>query len=227
MSEINGAIAEVRHVSRVYGSGETAVAAIDDASGTINRGERVALVGPSGAGKSTLLALLGLIDEPSSGEVWLLGQRADALREDRRADLRRHHIGFVFQLFHLIPALSALHNVAVPLLPYEPRKAVLEHARSLLGELGLGDRTSHLPAQLSGGEQQRVAVARALIGEPDLVLADEPTGNLDSRTSAQVMALLLELQARLGFALVMATHDEGLATQLGRRWELLDGVLKT
>jgi predicted ABC-type transport system involved in lysophospholipase L1 biosynthesis ATPase subunit len=226
MNETNGAIVDVRHASRVYGSGQTAVAAIEDVSVTVHPGDLIGLVGPSGAGKSTLLALLGLLEAPTSGEVRVLGERADGLNEDRRADLRRLHIGFVFQLFHLIPALSALHNVAVPLLPYEPRKALIERARDLLAALGLGDREQNLPAQLSGGEQQRVAIARALIASPDLVLADEPTGNLDSRTSAQVMDLLLDLQAKHGFAMVMATHDERVAAQLRSRWELLDGVLR-
>lgn len=223
----DGVIAELRQVTRTYGSGLTGVTAIDHASGSVHVGQQIALVGPSGAGKSTLLALLGLIDNPTSGEVWLAGQLADELGEDRRADLRRAHVGFVFQLFHLIPALSAIHNVAVPLLPYEPRKAVMERAQSLLAELGLGDRANHLPAQLSGGEQQRVAIARALIGTPDLVLADEPTGNLDSRTARRVTELLLDLQTSRGFALVIATHDERLASQLGDHWRLFDGVLQT
>lgn len=218
-------VAELCHVVLRYGSGETEIRAVDDVSGVVRPRECLALLGPSGAGKSTLLSLLGLLDRPNAGEIWLSGVRADDQPEEARADLRRTHIGFVFQLFHLIPALSALHNVAVPLLPYVPREPLLKRAQELLADLGLGARLNHLPGQLSGGEQQRVAIARALIGDPDLVLADEPTGNLDSRTARQVMGLLLRLQDTHGFALVIATHDEAVASQLDRRWSLLDGRL--
>jgi predicted ABC-type transport system involved in lysophospholipase L1 biosynthesis ATPase subunit len=216
-------VAQLIDVVRQYGSGPTAVRAIDGASLLIMPGQRVALVGPSGAGKSTLLSLLGLIDRADEGEVSLAGQSANDLPEDARADLRRGHIGFVFQLFHLIPALSALENVAVPLLPYAPRRPIMARAERLLVDLGLGDRLRNRPGELSGGEQQRVGIARALIAEPDLVLADEPTGNLDSRTAAQVVDLLLGLQEQRGFALVVATHDAGLAARLVRSVELLDG----
>lgn len=220
-------VAELRHVVLRYGSGETEIRAVDDVTGAVQPRECLALLGPSGAGKSTLLSLLGLLDRPDVGEVWLSGVRADDQPEEARADLRRMHIGFVFQLFHLIPALSAVHNVAVPLLPYVPRDPLLKRAQELLTDLGLGARLNHLPGQLSGGEQQRVAIARALIADPDLVLADEPTGNLDSRTARQVMDLLLSLQETHGFALVVATHDEAVARQLDRRWSLLDGALMT
>ena len=212
-------------VVRQYGSGPAAIRAIDRVSLALSRGERMAVVGPSGAGKSTLLSLLGLIDRADEGEVSLAGQTANELPEDARADLRRAHIGFVFQLFHLIPALSALENVAVPLLPYAPRRPILERAERLLVDLGLGERLRNRPGELSGGEQQRVGIARALVAQPDLVLADEPTGNLDSRTSGQVIDLLLGLQERDGFALVVATHDEPMAAQLGHRIALLDGRL--
>jgi putative ABC transport system ATP-binding protein len=216
---------ELIETVRVFGSGDTAVRAIDGVSLAVAPGERVAITGPSGAGKSTLLSLLGLIDRPDAGEVCLDGQRTNDLGEDSRADLRRAHIGFVFQLFHLIPALSAVENVAVPLLPYAPRAEILERAEALLADLGLGDRLRNRPGELSGGEQQRVGIARALIGQPTLVLADEPTGNLDSRTARQVIDLLLGLQKRHTFALVMATHDAGLADRLGRQVQLLDGRL--
>jgi predicted ABC-type transport system involved in lysophospholipase L1 biosynthesis ATPase subunit len=212
-------------VVRQYGGGATAIRAIDGVSLAVSPGERLAVVGPSGAGKSTLLSLLGLIDRPDEGEVALDGQPVNDLSEDARADLRREHIGFVFQLFHLIPALSALDNVAVPLLPYAPRRPILERAEQLLADLGLGDRLRNRPGELSGGEQQRVGIARALIGEPDLVLADEPTGNLDSRTADQVVELLLGLQQVHGFALVVATHDSRLAPRLDRQISLLDGRL--
>ena len=212
-------------VVRQYGSGATALRAIDHVTLTVMPGERLALVGPSGAGKSTMLGLLGLIDRADEGQISLAGQPTNDLREDARADLRREHIGFVFQLFHLIPALSALENVAVPLLPYAPRRPIMERAKRLLSDLGLGDRMGNRPGELSGGEQQRVGIARALIGKPDLVLADEPTGNLDSRTAGRVVDLLLDLQREHGFALVVATHDEHLAGRLDRRISLLDGRL--
>jgi predicted ABC-type transport system involved in lysophospholipase L1 biosynthesis ATPase subunit len=214
---------ELTDVVRQFGSGETAVRAIDGVTLAVAPGERIAITGPSGAGKSTLLALLGLIDRPDVGEVCLAGQPTNDLAEDARADLRREHIGFVFQLFHLIPALSAVENVAVPLLPYAPRAKILERAEGLLADLGLGDRLRNRPGELSGGEQQRVGIARALIGRPNLVLADEPTGNLDSRTAGQVIDLLLGLQERDKFALVVATHDDGLAARLSRQVQLLDG----
>jgi putative ABC transport system ATP-binding protein len=214
---------ELIDVVRQFGSGATAVRAIDGVSLAISRGERLAVTGPSGAGKSTLLTLLGLIDRPDEGTVCLGGQLTNDLGEDARADLRREHVGFVFQLFHLIPALSAVENVAVPLLPYAPRVEILARAEGLLADLGLGDRLRNRPGELSGGEQQRVGIARALIGQPDLVLADEPTGNLDSRTATQVVDHLLGLQHQHGFALVVATHDAGLAARLGRRVSLLDG----
>jgi predicted ABC-type transport system involved in lysophospholipase L1 biosynthesis ATPase subunit len=216
-------LVELTDVVRHYGSGTTGLRAIDGVCLAVRTGERLAVVGPSGAGKSTMLALLGLIDRADEGEVTLKGEPANDLTEDARADLRREHVGFVFQLFHLIPALSALDNVAVPLLPYEQRRPVLERAAALLTELGLGDRLRNRPGELSGGEQQRVGIARALIGRPDLVLADEPTGNLDSRTAGQVIDLLLQRQERDHFALVVATHDERLANRLDRCISLLDG----
>ncbi len=210
-------------VARQYGSGEAAVRAVDNISLELAPGERLVVVGPSGAGKSTMLALLGLIDRADEGDVNLLGRPVNDLAEDTRADLRREHIGFVFQLFHLIPALSAIENVAVPLLPYASRQPVLERAKQLLVALGLGDRLRNRPGELSGGEQQRVGIARALIAQPDLVLADEPTGNLDSRTAAQVVDLLLTAQEEHRFALVVATHDPALAARFDRSVTLLDG----
>jgi putative ABC transport system ATP-binding protein len=165
------------------------------------------------------------MDRPDEGEVCIAGTETSKLSEDDRANLRRTHIGFVFQLFHLIPALTALENVVIPLLPYVPKSQLMDRARALLADLGLGDRLGNRPGELSGGEQQRVGIARALIGRPDLVLADEPTGNLDSRTATQVMELLLRLQDRDGFGLVIATHDHALAASLDRRVSLLDGRL--
>lgn len=210
-------------VTRELGSDATAVRAVDGVSLSILPGARLAITGPSGAGKSTLLALLGLIDRSDQGEVVFLGKSANGLSENDRADLRRAHVGFVFQAFHLIPALSAVDNVAVPLLPYAPRQELLERAKRLLVDLGLGGRLRNRPGELSGGEQQRVGIARALIGGPDLVIADEPTGNLDSRTAREVVDTLLAMQEARGFALVVATHDVALSERLGARLSLQDG----
>ena len=218
-------IVELEAATRQYGSGLTAVLALDSIDLTVGQGEQVAVLGPSGAGKSTLLALLGLLDRPTDGLVRFDGTDVAALGDDARADLRREGIGLVFQLFHLVPALTALENVILTLVPYRSRRELEVRARELLANLGLGERIRHHPAELSGGEQQRVAVARALIAQPKLVLADEPTGNLDSRTSRQVIDLMLELQAQLGFAFVVATHDESVASRLGRHVYMRDGQI--
>ena len=214
---------ELAGASRRYGSGPTAVLALDRVDLAVNRREQVAIIGPSGAGKTTLLAIMGLLDRPTDGAVRLDGQDVGALDDDARADLRRERIGLVFQLFHLVPALSALENVILPLVPYRPRRAIGADAHELLGRLGLGDRLHHRPGELSGGEQQRVAIARALIAQPDLVLADEPTGNLDSQTSHQVVELLVALQAEQGFALVVATHDGEIADRFRQCLTVRDG----
>lgn len=212
-------------VDRTYGSGDTAVRALQNVSLSVARGEQVAIVGPSGSGKTTLLSVLALIDQVDHGEVYLNGDRVDALNEDRRADLRRDNIGLVFQLFHLIPALSALENAYVPLLPYRPLGAIRTRATDLLTRIGLGRRLEHRPYELSGGEQQRVAVARALISQPSVVLADEPTGNLDSTTAKLVVDMLMELQSEDRFALVVATHDGRVADRLGRCIRITDGAI--
>ena len=215
-------ILELVHGVRRYGQGETAITALDDVTLSVDAGDWLAVVGPSGSGKTTLLSVLGLIDQLDDGDLRLHG-RSVGSGEDERTVLRRKHIGFVFQLFHLIPALSARDNIGLPLVPFMPDREIGDRANHLLGRLGLADRATHLPSQLSGGEQQRVAIARALIAKPDVVLADEPTGNLDSRTAASVFDVLLSLQADLKFALVVATHDEALADRLGARLVLADG----
>jgi putative ABC transport system ATP-binding protein len=217
---------QLTEATRTYGSGVTAVVALDHVDLAVARGEQIAVLGPSGAGKTTLLALMGLLDRPTEGSVTLDSTDVGTLSDDARADLRREKIGLVFQLFHLVPALSALENVMLPLVPYRSRSPLDRHARELLDQIGLGDRVRHRPGELSGGEQQRVAIARALIAEPQLVLADEPTGNLDSRTSTQVVELLLSLQVKLGFALVVATHDLGLASRFSRHVNLHDGRIQ-
>jgi putative ABC transport system ATP-binding protein len=189
---------------------------------SIEPGEFVAILGPSGSGKSTLLGLAAGLDRPTSGEVWLDGEPVHSLSEDALALLRRRKVGFVFQSFQLLSNLTALENVMFPL-ELLGRQSPEERARELLAEVGLGDRTHHYPVQLSGGEQQRVAVARAFAPSPTLLLADEPTGNLDSRTGDMVLTALETLWKGTGATLVLVTHDPALASRASRRVHLLDG----
>ncbi len=220
------ALVRLKSVARQYGTGDVQVRALDGIDLVVEPGETLAVVGPSGSGKTTLLSIIGLLERPTSGTVELDGNEVDHLSEEERADLRRSRIGFVFQLFHLVPALSALDNVLLPTLPDGRSPQPRARARELLARIGLEDRDAHRPGQLSGGEQQRVAIARALINEPTLLIADEPTGNLDSATSQQVVDLLLALQRERSFALIVATHDAALAETLGRCVPLADGRLR-
>jgi putative ABC transport system ATP-binding protein len=189
---------------------------------SVTAGETVGIVGPSGSGKSTLMMVMGGLERPSSGRVVIAGADFARLDEDGLARFRRDHVGIVFQSFHLIPTMTALENIAVPL-ELAGRGDAFERARDLLAAVGLAQRALHYPGQLSGGEQQRVALARAFAAEPALLLADEPTGNLDLATGRVVMGLLFELQARLGTTLVLITHDPSLAERCGRVVELADG----
>ncbi|PZR61103.1 MAG: hypothetical protein DLM71_09570 [Chloroflexi bacterium] len=223
MTERQSAVVELHDVWRRYGTGDAAIVAIRGLSVCVGAGERLAITGPSGAGKTTLLGLMGLLDMPDEGRVVVAGQTVDGTDEDERAELRRAHVGFIFQMFHLIPALSALDNVTVPLLPYRRRVEIEDRAQQLLARLGLANRLSHRPSQLSAGEQQRVAIARALINQPGLVIGDEPTGNLDSVSGDRVVGLLEELRQEAHFALVVATHDERVASTFERRLRLRDG----
>jgi putative ABC transport system ATP-binding protein len=197
---------------------------LDDVSLQIAAGESVAVVGASGAGKSTLLALLAGLDEPSQGGVWLQGIELSALDEDGRAAARGRHVGFVFQSFHLIPSLTALENVMLPL-ELAGRADARAAAREVLQQVGLESRLGHYPRQLSGGEQQRVAIARAFVTRPSVLFADEPTGNLDTATGARVMQLLFDLNAAAGTTLVLVTHDREIARRCGRIIEMDAGRL--
>jgi putative ABC transport system ATP-binding protein len=217
---------ETRDLEKVYGEGATAVHALDGVTMTVDRGEMVAIMGPSGSGKSTMLHLLGALETPSAGSIALAGRRFEGLGDAELTRLRRDTIGFVFQFFNLLPALSAEENVMLPALIAGRRDAATRaRADELLNRVGLGARAAHLPSELSGGEQQRVSIARALLLEPELVLADEPTGNLDSRSSAGVLELLGELNRDEGHTIVMVTHDPGAAATAGRVVFLRDGRL--
>jgi putative ABC transport system ATP-binding protein len=209
---------------KVFGEGETAVRALDGVSFAVAAGEMVAIMGPSGSGKSTMLHLLGALETPTSGEIALEGERYDGLGDAGLTRLRRDRIGFVFQFFNLLPALSAEENVLLPALIAGRRDdAIRERGLALLERVGLSARTTHLPSELSGGEQQRVSIARALLTEPQLVLADEPTGNLDSRSSGQVLELLSDLNRAERQTLVIVTHDPGAAAIAQRIVFLRDG----
>jgi putative ABC transport system ATP-binding protein len=214
---------ELERVSRIYQMGHVDVPALDDVSLCIDQGEFVAIVGPSGSGKSTMMNILGCLDRPTMGSYRLAGTPVGELDDDALARLRSRTIGFVFQSYNLLPRTSAIDNVATPLLYQGVGRAERQRrARATLERLGLGDRAKHEPTELSGGQQQRVAVARALVTEPALILADEPTGNLDSHTGAEVIALLRELHDT-GRTVVLITHDGDVAAMADRQIHLLDG----
>ncbi len=213
-----------RRLRKDYGSGEGLVRSVDDVDLDIAAGETLAVMGPSGCGKSTLLHLLGGIDRATSGELWLSGRRIDGLSEHALARIRRHEVGFVFQAFHLMEELTAQENVELPaLLADRSRGEARRRARQLLDRVGLADRADHLPSALSGGQRQRVAIARALVNEPALVLADEPTGNLDSAATVDVLRLLEELRGS-GLTMVVVTHDERIAATADRLISMRDGA---
>ena len=216
-------IIRLTRVSRTYEMGPVVVPALDDVSLAVQPGEFVAIVGPSGSGKSTMMHILGCLDRPTAGAYELAGTPVADLDDDGLAQLRSRAIGFVFQSYNLLPRTTALDNVATPLL-YQgvARRERQERARAALERLGLGDRVSHEPTELSGGQQQRVAVARALVTEPALILADEPTGNLDSRSGADVLDVFRELHAG-GRTIVLITHDPAVAASASRQVHLLDG----
>ncbi len=216
----------VDNLERSFNMGHQTVHVINGITMTIQRGEMVAIIGASGAGKSTLLHILGTLDRPTKGEVLFEGQNMFKVGETALASFRNRRIGFVFQFHHLLPEFSALENVYLPALIQKiPKNRAIEAAKSLLSEVGLSHRFDHKPGELSGGEQQRVAVARALIRQPDLVLADEPTGNLDTHTGDELFELLRTLNQTLGTAFIIVTHNEKLSHQTDRLIHLQDGQI--
>jgi len=219
-------IIQAENLTKIYGKGDTAVIALDHVDVSVEEGEFVAVMGPSGCGKSTRLHLLGGLDRPSEGRVLIEGQPLDELSDEKLTQLRRRKIGFVFQFYNLIPVLSATENAALPItLDGMNAGKARAKAREWLQKVGLGDRLDNRPDQLSGGQQQRVAVARALISEPKLILADEPTGNLDTRASDEIAALLRQVSKEWGRTVVMVTHDPHLASFADRILFLKDGAI--
>jgi putative ABC transport system ATP-binding protein len=220
---VPGALVDIRDVSKVYGRGDVAVHAVDHVSLTIEPGEFVAVMGPSGSGKSTLMHIIGCLDVPTSGQYLFAGERVETMGEDQLADLRNRRIGFVFQQFQLLNSLPAWRNVELPLL-YRSATDRRALAIDVLGRVGLGDRVEHRPTELSGGQQQRVAIARALVTDPDVILADEPTGNLDSASSREILDMLVSLNAS-GRTVILITHDSSIAAVAGRQCAMRDGHL--
>jgi putative ABC transport system ATP-binding protein len=219
-----GAAIQLENLRRVFRAGGTDIVAVDDLTLSVAAGTMMAVTGPSGSGKSTLLHLIGAIERPDAGTITVDDVAVTGLRRGRLAEYRRG-IGFVFQRYHLLPALTALDNVVAPVLPYRVAFRKADRARELLAAVGLAGRENALPAQLSGGQQQRVAIARALIGRPRLLLADEPTGNLDSLTGTGILDLLAELRATYGMTMLVATHEQHVAARSDRVLRLRDGAV--
>lgn len=213
---------QIQHLSKVYGQGENQVRAVDDISFTVEKGEFLAIIGPSGSGKSTLLHILGGVDRPTSGKVFVDGQDVYAQNEDQLAIFRRRQVGLIYQFYNLIPVLNVVENMILPVL-MDGRQVNQERLEELLDVLGLRGREKYLPNQLSGGQQQRVSIGRALMNAPAVVLADEPTGNLDSKNSQEIVELLKMSNKKYGQTLVIITHDENIALQAHRVIAIEDG----
>lgn len=214
----------VEHLSKYYGEGDNRITALDDVSFSIHQGEFVAVVGPSGSGKSTLLHLLGGVDQPSEGRVIINGNDISAMNESQLAIYRRRQIGLIYQFYNLIPILNVKENITLPL-KLDGRQPDQEYLSSLVHALGLQDRLNHLPNQLSGGQQQRVSIARSLIAKPSIVLADEPTGNLDSKNSGEIMTLFHQFHRQYHQTLILITHDPHIALQADRILTIEDGKI--
>ncbi|MDA8681220.1 ABC transporter ATP-binding protein [Porticoccaceae bacterium] len=214
---------DLQNISRLYGSGDIQVAALKDISLTIDRNEFVAIMGTSGSGKSTLMNILGCLDSPTSGQYFLTGQQISAVKDQQLSKIRNENIGFIFQSFHLLPRLTALNNVTIPLRYTDvSQQQADQRGLDMLARVGLADRSHHKPFEMSGGQRQRVAIARALINDPSVIFADEPTGNLDSTTSAEIMDLLCQLHLS-GQTIVMVTHEESIAAYAQRIIRMKDG----
>ena len=221
----NDTIIRVENIQRHLPQGGRELHILNGVSFSVEAGKWLALTGPSGSGKSTLLGILGGIDRPSAGKVYIEGTEISALPESRMARLRNEKIGVVFQSFHLIPTMTALENVEAPLYIHPQRRHARSMALNMLEQVGLNERMHHFPHQLSGGEQQRVAIARALVCGPDILLADEPTGNLDTATSRQVLDLIRQLRNQFGLTVIMVTHDPAIAARADQRLHIVDGRL--
>lgn len=218
-------ILEVQDLCKTYGTGETEVHALNHVSFSVRKGEFIAIIGESGSGKSTLLNVIGALDSATSGKVWIDGQDIFSMPEKKLTVFRRQHIGFIFQSFNLIPELNVEQNITFPLL-LDYKKPNQKFVNELLQVLGLSERRKHLPSQLSGGQQQRVAIGRALVTRPALIMADEPTGNLDSKNSQEVLALLQTMSDRYQQTILMITHNKNHASATDRVFRMTDGVLK-
>lgn len=217
-------ILELKNVSKIYQKGEIPVHALTDVSLKIKKGDSIAIMGPSGSGKSTLLHMIGVLDSPTHGKVYVNGRDVSKIDDNQKAKIRRKTIGFIFQFFNLIPNFTAVKNVELPMIfSNHPNKE--KRAQNLLKIVGLGKRTHHFPSQLSGGETQRVAIARAMANNPDIIMADEPTGNLDSKSGDEVMKILRKLNKEKGVTLVMVTHDRDVAKYCKKIIYLRDGQI--
>jgi putative ABC transport system ATP-binding protein len=219
-------VIEAKELTKVYQMGDIEVRALRGLSLEVAPGEVLAIMGPSGSGKSTLMNIIGCLDRPTSGEYILDGERVPDLNDDQLSSIRNRKVGFVFQSFNLLPRSSALVNVELPLRYAKKTKNRVQRARAALEAVGLGDRIHHRPNELSGGEQQRVAMARALVNDPAIILADEPTGNLDTKSGDEIMEILLSLNKERGTTLVIVTHDPEIAAQTQRIVRILDGVVE-
>ena len=217
-------ILKVEHLTKIYGSGNGEVRAVDDVSFSVEKGEFLAIIGPSGSGKSTLLHILGGVDRPTAGKVYMNGQDVYAQNEDQLAIFRRREVGLIYQFYNLIPVFDVVENMTLPVL-MDGRSVNRERLEELLGTLGLTDRRKNLPNQLSGGQQQRVSIGRALMNAPAVVLADEPTGNLDSKNSQEIVELLRMSNRKYGQTLIVITHDENIALQADRVIAVEDGKI--